>query len=47
MYAVTESVLPMLDRYEGEGTLFDRREEEIQLENGECAWAWVYVYQMP
>jgi len=43
VYAVTEDMLPMMDRYEGEGSLYIRREVIVERGN-EKVVAWVYIY---
>ncbi|MBR3638846.1 MAG: gamma-glutamylcyclotransferase [Lachnospiraceae bacterium] len=43
VYSITEAMLPMMDRYEGEGDLYIRR--EVLVERGtEVEVAWAYIF---
>ncbi|MDD4081108.1 MAG: gamma-glutamylcyclotransferase [Eubacteriales bacterium] len=43
-YAINPSSLPGLDRYEGEGSLYLRRQVRVSLGGGTEKTAWTYVY---
>ena len=43
VYSITEEMLPMMDRYEGEGSLYLRREVIVE-RDGEKVIAWAYIY---
>ena len=43
VYAITEDMLPMMDRYEGEGSLYIRREVIVERDD-EKVIAWAYIY---
>jgi len=45
LYSVEAAAWPDLDRYEGEGSLYDRRLVDVRL-SGQVVRAWTYVYRM-
>lgn len=43
-HTVADEALPVLDRFEGKGYLYDRQEVTVTLDNDDPRKAWVYTY---